>query len=136
MMGAVTLGARIRSAREAAGMTQEELANRIHASTMSIKNWEADRREPRSHIGALEAALGIQLRGITNRNAPRLDEATDAQLVSEFNARLAERSQLVRDLRAQLAALGHPHPADDTETDNPRPMPQRWAARAREVSDQ
>jgi hypothetical protein len=101
---------------------------------MSIKNWEKNRREPRSHIGALEQALGIQLRGATSRDTPRLDEATDAQFATELAARLAERNDTIRELRARLAELGQP--ADDTETDNPRPMPQRWAARAREVSDQ
>ena len=133
-MAHVNLGDRIRSAREARGLTQDQLATRIGASVMSIKNWEKNRREPRSHIGALEQALGIQLRGAPRRDAPRIDEASDAQFATELAARLAERNETIRELRARLAELGHPDTGTDLE---PRPVtPIKWAARAREVSDQ
>lgn len=130
----VNLGETLRSAREARGLTQDQLATRIGASVTSIKNWETNRRLPRSHIGALEQALGIQLRGTPTRDSPRLDEATDAQFATELAARLAERNETIRELRARLAELGHA--TDDTGHDEPRPMPLRWAARAREASDQ
>ena len=134
MLSLVNLGETLRSAREARGLTQDQLATRIGASVTSIKNWETNRRLPRSHIGALEETLGIQLRGTPTRDAPRLDEATDAQFATELAARLAERNETIRELRARLAELGHP----DTSTDiEPRPVtPIKWAARAREVSDQ
>jgi transcriptional regulator with XRE-family HTH domain len=136
----VNLGDRLRSAREARGLTQDALARLIGASVMSIKNWEANRRVPRSHIGALEHVLGIQLRGVPLRDAPRLDEATDAQLVSEFNARLAERTLEIHTLRARLAELGELNDVptgDGDATEDPRPVTRmKWAARAREASDQ
>ena len=68
MMGGVDhLGTRIRAAREAAGLTRSQLAERIGVSARSIAGWENEGVFPRSKAGALEAALGIQLRDATAR---------------------------------------------------------------------
>lgn len=119
------LGERIRTAREAANLSQAELAAAIGSAPRSVGNWERGVSLPRSKIGALEKALGVNLRegGAASRPAPRIDEATDAQLVAEIAGRLAERSASIRDV--------------DTAADGPRvpPLPERWAARRRNNGD-
>jgi transcriptional regulator with XRE-family HTH domain len=54
------LGARIRSAREAAGLSQPELARRVGTSQSQIWSWEAERKMPRLDSLALVATtLGV-----------------------------------------------------------------------------
>lgn len=120
------LGDRIRTAREAAGLSQAQLAERIGTTQRTIGNWERGTATPRSKTGALETVLGIQLRrpADTHHSAPRIDEATDGQIIADLARRLAERNDRIRELTAQLE---HAHHAP--------PMPDRWAARPRPLPD-
>jgi transcriptional regulator with XRE-family HTH domain len=52
------LGLLIKRARERAGLTQQQLADRISRSRKTVDNWENGRTSPRSSIGAVEAVLG------------------------------------------------------------------------------
>lgn len=45
-----TLGGRIATAREAAGMTVAQLARRLSVKTTTVGNWESDRSTPRSNV--------------------------------------------------------------------------------------
>jgi ribosome-binding protein aMBF1 (putative translation factor) len=59
---APTLGQRIRSAREALGLTQAELATRAHVAQGYLSYLEQDQREPSLSIAArLARTLGIPL---------------------------------------------------------------------------
>lgn len=105
MMRAVdNLGPRIRSAREALGLRQEELAATVNVSVTTVKNWESGRTEPRDRIGAIERVLNITLRP-TGPTGPTLDEASDAQLLGSIAARLAARDATIAALRAELDAI-------------------------------
>ena len=69
-------GAAVRSLREAKGLTQEELAARIHVSAKAVSKWETGRGFPDvSLLEPLAAALGISvielLSGCTVRNRNR-----------------------------------------------------------------
>lgn len=59
----LTLGMRIRRARERARLSQEELAKLVDASPRAVGDWENDRRKPRNRLGALEEVLGVRLDG-------------------------------------------------------------------------
>ena len=61
MATGLTLGTRIRRARERLRWTQQRLADAIGVSVRSVNDWENDRTEPRSSIGALEDVLGTSL---------------------------------------------------------------------------
>ena len=62
-MPANSLGARIRLARDRLGLSQQELADRLHVDRKSVHNWEHDLKAPlRSHLVMLEEVLG-PLRG-------------------------------------------------------------------------
>lgn len=59
-MNAEWFAGRLRELRVAAGLTQQELAERIGVRLGAISRWEAGRREPSwSNILALCAALGV-----------------------------------------------------------------------------
>jgi transcriptional regulator with XRE-family HTH domain len=65
-MAVTDLGLRIRRAREAKRLrgqpwTQEHLAELLGVSVRSIGRWEREGAVPRSSIGALEQALGVDL---------------------------------------------------------------------------
>lgn len=129
----MNLGDRIRSAREAAGLSQGQLAEKVNVATRTIWNWERGGASPRSKLGALERALGVQLRGQLDdsRDAPRLPDATDAQLVVEFSGRLAGRDARIRALATQVDELRGLLNGTSGAT-----LPERWAARRRENPDE
>jgi transcriptional regulator with XRE-family HTH domain len=55
-------GVQLRSARIAAGLSQEELADKAGISVDSIQNWEQGRTRPRlTALGNLALALGVSL---------------------------------------------------------------------------
>ena len=56
------IGKRIRDARKAAGLTQEELAERMGTSSVAVAQWETGRRNPKmGTVSKLAAALGVDV---------------------------------------------------------------------------
>lgn len=79
-----TQGARIRSARLAAGLTQGQLARAISTSERNIVRWENDQNAPRfSHVEAIATATGKPLsfftvdRSVSEEAAPSGDQFRD-----------------------------------------------------------
>lgn len=134
-LATVDLGDRIRTGREAAGLSQEELAEKVGVTGRTVSNWERGVRNPRSKLGLIERVLGAQLRGRTaDRAAPALPDASTAQLLGEIAGRDAEKDRIlhardatIAELRAELDAIrgGTVHRLD----------PKRWAARPRDNGD-
>jgi len=96
-----TLGDRLTAAREAAGLSLNELASRLGVRAKTLRDWENDVSEPRANrLQMLAALLGVSLRWLLTGQgddvpAPAPEgEAQDAGLRSA----LAE----VRRLRAEL----------------------------------
>jgi transcriptional regulator with XRE-family HTH domain len=99
------LGERIRSAREAHGWTQDQLAEAVGVVKRTVGNWERG-RPPKQHIGAIEHALNTRLRGTPTDptdDGPTVRQAEDAELLAEFASRLAASRRRVRELEQQLA---------------------------------
>lgn len=100
------LGDRIRSAREAINLSQEELADRVGVSARTVGNWERGDTDPRKAIGKIERELGIILRGKpTGRDLPRIDQASPTQLIAQLADHIATRDARIHELEAQLDAL-------------------------------
>lgn len=58
-----TLGDRLAAAREAAGMNQHALAERLGVRLKTIREWENDLKEPRANrLQMLSALMGVTLR--------------------------------------------------------------------------
>ena len=57
-----TLGDRITGAREAAGLTQEQLARRLGVRASTVRAWEEDRSEPRANsLSTLAGVLNVSI---------------------------------------------------------------------------
>lgn len=64
-------GRRIRLRRQALGMTQEELAERVGVDPSSVISWEKQRHKPARWQGKIEVVLGISL----SPDSPAIDPA-------------------------------------------------------------
>ncbi|MDF1853985.1 helix-turn-helix domain-containing protein [Pseudooceanicola sp.] len=98
-----TFGDRIAGAREAAGMTQSELARRLGVRLATLRGWEDDLSEPRANklqmmAGLLSVSLGWLLNG-EGDGAPNPGEA--GELSGDAMVILTE----MRDIRVQMARM-------------------------------
>src|SRR5262245_31821340 len=72
MASAAWFAGRLRELREAAGWTQEHLAERAGVKREAIARWEAGKREPGwSNVLALAEALGVDCTAFTQEPAGR-----------------------------------------------------------------
>ena len=63
---------RLRELREAAGLTQEQLAEQIGVKREAVARWEAGKREPGwSNVLALAEALGVDCTAFTQQPVER-----------------------------------------------------------------
>lgn len=114
-----TFGDRMAGAREAAGMTQEELARRLGVKLATVRAWEDDRSEPRANrLQMLAGMLNVSLMwlltgqgdGIPDPETPSPDPdlsaaLTDLRLMRAEILRLADRvGHLEKRLRKAAAA--------------------------------
>jgi transcriptional regulator with XRE-family HTH domain len=101
-MGNTTLGGLIRSLREAADLSQEELAARAGVSRGSIQNWEGDLRKPRrAEFRRLASALGTTAAELSaNAAGDHPDDNGD-----DGDNGPGSGDDEVRRLRAEVAAL-------------------------------
>ena len=63
----MTTGQRIKAARQQAGLTQTELADKLGIPFQSISQWERDTRKPKQEtLLKIAKALGVHLRDLSN----------------------------------------------------------------------
>lgn len=98
------LGERIRSAREARGWNQQDLAAALGVAKRTVGNWERG-RAPKQHVGALERVLQVRLRGTADTRNDGLDDYDDAELLAALAQRLAAARRRIRELEATVAEL-------------------------------
>lgn len=79
-------GEQIKAARQRAGLTQGELAQRVGVSLRTVGNWERGESNPRSHETVLRDALRDHLEGA--EPAP-LQGISDVELLAEIARRFA-----------------------------------------------
>ncbi|MEL6958314.1 MAG: helix-turn-helix transcriptional regulator [Pseudomonadota bacterium] len=96
-----TFGDRLAAAREAAGLSQKDLAQRVGIKASTLRNWEDDLSEPRANrLSMLAGLLGVSLSWLLTGEgegveAPELDDGN----VQDISALLID----LRSIRAQLA---------------------------------
>jgi transcriptional regulator with XRE-family HTH domain len=88
----MTSAEEIRSAREQAGLTQEELGAKLGVSMRTVGNWERGSTIPRSKARAIQAVLGEYL-ATTEGNEPSLSAASDVELLAEIAKRLSRANR-------------------------------------------
>lgn len=99
-----TFGDRLAAARDAAGLSQKELAAQIGVKTAVIRAWEDDVKEPRANrLQMLSGMLGISLSWLLTGagEAPVMPE-DDAAISADVSELLAE----MRALRVQVTQTG------------------------------
>lgn len=84
------LGQRIRAYRSAAGMTQEELAEKMYVSRQTISNWENDKSYPDIHsllmLGSLfDVSLDILVKGDIEMMKETIDKNTVQRFTRDSN---------------------------------------------------
>lgn len=124
------LADRIRRARQDADLTQSALAKLVGVDIRTVQGWESGRTPRGAAAAKLERALSIDLAAAPESASPRLDEATDAQLVAHLAGRLADRDRMLRD-RDELIAELQQQSGGSEVVELPRAAG-RWAARTRE----
>lgn len=96
---AATFGDRLALAREAQGMTQEELARRLGVRLQTLRNWEDDRSEPRANrLQMLAGVLGVSMIWLLTgegEGGPSLAAREPKSISAELSAVLGE----IRELR-------------------------------------
>jgi transcriptional regulator with XRE-family HTH domain len=103
------IGTKIRKRREALGLTQKQLAERLNVHWSSVLNWEKGRHLPARHVGAIESVLGVSLDGgelpppISEENQALLRKDLGEKRFAEVMAFLAQRADDDR-ARAQARA--------------------------------
>ena len=71
-----TVGGRLRSRRELAGLTQETLAERLHVTRQTISNWEGGKSLPDiESLKALAAALNVPIEQLIYEQPPPIPDS-------------------------------------------------------------
>ena len=105
---AATLGDRLAGAREAAGLSQEELAKRIGLKLKTLRAWEDDLADPRANrLQMLAGLLNVSLSWLLTGKGQGLDgpPVTDDDLSGDQAEVLMELRQLRAELEAGTARL-------------------------------
>lgn len=98
-----TFGDRLAGAREAAGMSAEDLARRLGVRVATLRQWEEDLSDPRANrLQMLAGMLNVSLRWLLTGEGDGLDgPATPGTLTPTAQSTLADLARM----RAQLLAL-------------------------------
>ena len=97
-----TFGDRVAAAREAAGMSQKEMAKRLGIRTATIKNWEEDLSEPRANrLSMMAGLLNVSVMWLINGEGEGMETPPES---SEINGDLRSLLTEMRELRADLKA--------------------------------
>ncbi|MEL6838718.1 MAG: helix-turn-helix transcriptional regulator [Pseudomonadota bacterium] len=101
---AATFGDRLAGAREAAGLTQKDFADRLGVKHGVIANWEDDIKEPRANrLQMMAGLLGVSLSWLLTGEGEGPDAPSDdAPISGDLIDLLAE----MRVLRAQIVRSG------------------------------
>nr|WP_040614979.1 helix-turn-helix transcriptional regulator [Oceanicola granulosus] len=95
---AATFGDRLAAAREAAGLSQKDLARRLGVKHQTLKHWEDDIAEPRANkLQMLSGLLSVSLRWLLTGHGEGVEPPGAAEIAPDVSAVLAE----MRALRAQ-----------------------------------
>lgn len=100
---AATFGDRLAAAREAAGLSQADLAQRLGVKTKVIEHWEADAKEPRANrLQMLAGMLGVSLMWLLTGEGDGVDMPDEtAAETAQVKGVLAE----IRELRTAMTAM-------------------------------
>ena len=90
-----TFGDRVAGAREAAGMTQKQLAKRLGVKLVTLQNWENDMAEPRANrlsmlAGMVNVSMMWLLDGTGDGVEPVMSETREDKDMNEILAEIVD----------------------------------------------
>lgn len=98
---AATFGDRVAAAREAAGLSQKELAHRLGVRLSTVRGWEEDRNEPRANrLSMMAGLMNVSMMWLINGEGAGLASPEEDPLPRDMRLLLAD----LRSLRADLVA--------------------------------
>ena len=101
-----TFGDRLAAAREAAKLSQAELAERLGVTEHVIDRWETDAKEPRANrLSMLAGLLGVSLSWLLTGRGEGVDEPGEEGAV-EISGLLAELRSVRADLQQSIDRVG------------------------------
>lgn len=96
---AATFGDRLAGAREAVGLSQEDLARRLGVKLKTVRNWENDLAEPRANkLQMVAGLLNVSIRWLLTGEGDGLDAPQDDHMPASISELLTE----LRDVKGQL----------------------------------
>ena len=93
----LSLGTRIRRARERRRLTQPQLAEAVGVSVRAVGDWERGKTRPKNRLGALEAFLGVNL--TEPEVAEVYTDLTERRIWEDESLPEEERRELIEELR-------------------------------------
>jgi transcriptional regulator with XRE-family HTH domain len=97
---AATFGDRVTAAREAAGLSQEDLALRLGVRLRTIRAWEEDMAEPRANkLQMLAGLLNVSLRWLLTGEGEGIPAPGEEEVPAEITALIGE----LREVKSELA---------------------------------
>lgn len=99
---AATFGDRVAAAREAADMTQAQLARRLGIKKSTLMGWEQDLSEPRANkLSMVSGLLNVSMSWLLTGEGEGMSEPADVDLaVGDFAAVLNELRALRNEMRS------------------------------------
>jgi transcriptional regulator with XRE-family HTH domain len=98
---AATFGDRVAAARDAAGLSQKELARRLGVRVSTVRGWEDDRSEPRANrLSMMAGLLNVSMMWLINGEGAGLPPPDEDVMPRDMRLLLAD----LRTLRADLVA--------------------------------
>jgi transcriptional regulator with XRE-family HTH domain len=100
---AATFGDRVAAAREAAGMTQAQLARRLGVKKITLTGWEQDLSEPRANkLTMMAGLLNVSMGWLLTGEGEGMDAPAGEQVPQDLAAILTELRQLREEMRGNV----------------------------------
>ena len=95
-----TFGDRVAAARDAAGMTQQQLAKRLGVKAATLKAWEDDISEPRANrLSMLAGLLNVSITWLINGEGEGVESP---EIVPEMSQEMSDLLLEIRTLKSTL----------------------------------
>ncbi|SMD04660.1 helix-turn-helix domain-containing protein [Primorskyibacter flagellatus] len=103
-----TFGDRVAAAREAANMTQKDLAKRLGIKLSTLESWEADTSEPRANrLSMMAGLLNVSMMWLLNGDGEGVDAPEDETEMPEgLDEILADIREARETFRKSAAHMG------------------------------
>jgi HTH-type transcriptional regulator, cell division transcriptional repressor len=105
-MDRLLFGERLRDAREAAGMSQQQIASRLGVKAATVNHWETGKKEPRANrLQMLASLLNVPLLWLLAGSQQVPDPSSELDSAQLMRQKLAEVNGKMTDLRNCLDEL-------------------------------